>query len=137
MTVRALVLSVVLLLSLVLLLPTVRAYVTQAGELDAMRDDLAQARDDHDELESQLERWDDESYVEQEARERLNFVMPGDRPWRVLDPEVVVDDIDPVTGEEITDGPVRGYDDGTPWYEAIWTSVQVAGDQPVDGRTTP
>lgn len=131
-TVRTLVLSVVLLLSLVLLLPTVRAYVAQQGELNGMRDELAQAEEEHDELESQLGRWDDTRFVEQEARDRLNFVMPGDRPWRVLDPESVVDDIDPVTGEAVGDGPVRGFDEGTPWYDAIWTSVQVAGDQPVD-----
>jgi len=129
-TVRTLVLSVVVLLAVVLLLPTVRAYVNQTGELRELRNELAEAQVRHDDLEAELDRWDDQAYVEREARDRLNFVMPGERPWRVLDPEVVVDDIDPQTGEAITDGPVQGYETGTPWYEAIWTSVQVAGEQP-------
>ena len=128
-------LSVVVLLALVLLLPTVRAYVNQTGELRELRGELADAQTQHDELKAELDRWDDQAYVEREARDRLNFVMPGERPWRVLDPETVVDDIDPQTGEAITDGPVQGYETGTPWYEAIWTSVQVAGEQPVPSGT--
>ncbi len=130
-TVRTLVLSVVVLLAVVLLLPTLRAYVNQTGELRELRNDLAQAQTQHDDLQSELDRWDDQAYVEREARDRLNYVMPGERPWRVLDPDTVVDDIDPQTGRTITDGPVQGYEDGTPWYEAIWASVQVAGEQPV------
>ena len=129
-TVRTLVLSVVVLLAVVLLLPTLRAYVNQTGELRELRGDLEQAQAEHDELEAELARWDDPAYVVREARDRLNFVMPGERPWRVLDPETVVDDTDPQTGRTITDGPVRGYEAGTPWYEAIWASVQVAGGQP-------
>ncbi|UKJ65630.1 septum formation initiator family protein [Cellulosimicrobium cellulans] len=134
-TVRTLVLSVVVLLAVVLLLPTLRAYVNQTGELRELRNDLAQAENRRDDLQSELDRWDDQAYVEREARDRLNFVMPGERPWRVLDPETVVDDIDPQTGRTITDGPVQGYEDGTPWYEAIWASVQVAGEQPVSSGT--
>ncbi|WP_435736821.1 septum formation initiator family protein [Cellulosimicrobium sp. PMB13] len=129
MTVRALVLSVVGLLAVVLLLPTVRAYVTQTNELRALRSDLVDAQGQHDELEAELERWDDRAYVEREARDRLNYVMPGERPWRVLDPESVPDDLDPQTGQAITDGPVESRD-GTPWYQAMWESVQVAGEQP-------
>lgn len=124
---RTLVLSVVVLLAVVLLLPTVRAYVTQTSELRALRSELADVQAQHDELQAELERWDDRAYVEREARDRLNFVMPGERPWRVLDPETVVDDIDPQTGRTITDGPVQGYEDGAPWYQAMWESVQVAG----------
>jgi cell division protein FtsB len=134
-TVRTLVLSVVGLLALVLLLPTVRAYVNQTGELRELQRELAEAEATHDGLEAELDRWEDPAYVESEARDRLNFVMPGEQPWRVLDPETVVDDIDPQTGREITDGPVQGYDDGVPWYEAIWTSVQVAGEQPAPDGT--
>ncbi|MCB7137070.1 FtsB family cell division protein [Cellulosimicrobium marinum] len=132
-TVRTLVVSVVVLLAVVLLLPTVRAYVSQTNELRALRVELADAQAEHDGLESELERWEDRAFVEREARERLNFVMPGERAWRVLDPESVVDDIDPRTGQEITDGPVEGPGDGTPWYEAMWESVEVAGRQPVTG----
>jgi cell division protein FtsB len=135
-TVRTLVLSVVVLLALVLVLPTVRAYVNQTNELRALRTELSDAQVERDELEAELERWDDRAYVERQARDRLNFVMPGERPWRVLDPETVVDDVDPQTGRAISDGPVQGYESGTPWYQAMWESVQVAGRQPVERDTS-
>ncbi|OLT55357.1 hypothetical protein BJF88_06815 [Cellulosimicrobium sp. CUA-896] len=134
-TVRTLVLSVVVLLAVVLVLPTVRAYVNQTDELRALRTELADAQAERDGLEAELERWDDRAYVERQARDRLNFVMPGERPWRVLDPETVVDDVDPQTGRPISDGPVQGYADGTPWYQAMWESVQVAGRQPAGTGT--
>ncbi|WP_253182056.1 FtsB family cell division protein [Cellulosimicrobium cellulans] len=136
-TVRTLVLSVVVLLAAVLVLPTVRAYVNQTNELRALRTELSDAQSERDELQAELERWDDRAYVERQARDRLNFVMPGERPWRVLDPETVVDDVDPRTGQAISDGPVEGgADSGAPWYQAVWESVQVAGRQPVPEGTT-
>lgn len=135
-TVRTLVLSVVVLLALVLVLPTVRAYVNQADELQALRTDLSDAQAERADLEAELARWDDRAYVERQARDRLNFVMPGERPWRVLDPETVVDDVDPQTGRTISDGPVQGYEDGTPWYQAVWESVQVASRQSGSTGTT-
>lgn len=142
-TVRTLVLSVVVLLAVVLLLPTVRAYVNQTGELRALRSQLAETEAERGDLEVELSRWDDDNYVVQQARDRLNFVMPGDTPWRVIDPQTVTDDVDPVTGRSRPDGPVEAFETGTPWYEAIWDSVQIAGrgdgatPSPDDGAATP
>lgn len=128
-TVRTLVLSVVVLLAVVLLLPTLRAYVNQTGELRELRGQLAEAEANRRDLEVQLARWDDNSYVIQQARDRLNFIMPGDAPWRVIDPETVVDDTNPATGETLTDGPIHDFAPKTSWYESIWGSVQLAGER--------
>ncbi|MET4225063.1 FtsB family cell division protein [Oerskovia enterophila] len=130
-TVRALVMSVVVLLAVILLLPTVRAYVNQTGELRALRADVAEAQATRDELEVELGRWDDQAYVIAQARDRLSYVMPGERAWRVVDPDTVVDDLDPETGQVVTDGPVdvAGHA-GAPWYSSLWRSVQLAGEQP-------
>ncbi len=131
---RILVLSVVGLLAVVLLLPTVRAYVNQTGELRELRAELAQAEANRDALQIELDRWSDENYVVTRARDELSFVMPGEKAWRIIDPETVVDDIDPQTGRTITEGPVGvGPADDTPWYESIWRSVQIAGEH--DGST--
>lgn len=132
---RTLVLSVVVLLAVVLLLPTVRAYVNQTGDLRDLRGQLAQAQADRKDLEVELARWDDRNYVIQQARDHQNFIMPGDTPWRVLDPQTVVDDTNPSTGQSLTDGPIRDFDAGTPWYESIWDSVQLAGT--TVGASTP
>ncbi|MFI2103238.1 septum formation initiator family protein [Isoptericola sp. NPDC019693] len=128
LTVRLIVLSVVVLLAVVLLLPTVRAAVQQSHELDRLRTELAQNREERDRLEVELGRWEDRSYVEEQARSRLSFVMPADRVWRVVDPDAAGDeDVDPVTGEAVSSGPV-GTSTGpsVPWYQSVWESVQVA-----------
>ncbi|OCI32698.1 FtsB family cell division protein [Oerskovia enterophila] len=137
-TVRALVMSVVVLLAVILLLPTVRAYVNQTGELRALRADVAEAQATRDELEVELGRWDDQAYVIAQARDRLSYVMPGERAWRVVDPDTVVDDLDPETGQVVTDGPVdvAGHA-GAPWYTSLWRSVQLAGEQPEPATVDP
>ncbi|MFE5338997.1 septum formation initiator family protein [Isoptericola sp. NPDC056578] len=128
LTVRLIVLSVVVLLAVVLLLPTVRGAVSQAHELDRLRTELAQNRAERDRLEVELGRWEDRSYVEEQARSRLSFVMPADKVWRVVDPDAAGDDdVDPVTGEAVGSGPV-GTSTGpsVPWYQSVWESVRVA-----------
>lgn len=128
LTVRLLVLSVVVLLAVVLLLPTVRGAVQQAGDLDRLRAELAANQAERDRLTVELDRWDDRSYVEEQARSRLSYVMPSDRVWRVVDPDAVEpDDVDPVTGEAVDAGPVgTSSGPGVPWYQSVWESVQVA-----------
>lgn len=133
LTVRLIVLSVVVLLAVVLLLPTVRGAVTQAHELDRLRAELAENQAENDRLDVELGRWEDRSYVEEQARSRLSFVMPADKVWRVVDPDAAGDDdVDPVTGEAVGSGPV-GTSTGpsVPWYQSVWESVQVA-DGPAD-----
>jgi cell division protein FtsB len=128
LTVRLLVLSVVVLLAVVLLLPTVRGAVQQAGHLDDLRSELAAHQAEQERLAVELGRWEDRSYVEEQARSRLSFVMPSDRVWWVVDPDAVAEpDVDPVTGEAVGAGPVgtRTAPD-VPWYQSVWESWQVA-----------
>lgn len=125
LTVRAMVLSVVVLLAVVLLLPTVRAVVTQQAELRELRSELSEQEEQKAELETELARWDDRSYVIEQARSRLSFVMPGDKVWRTLD-------ADSVEQEEPEAGPVEpspgaSEDAATPWYTSVWDSVRIAG----------
>ncbi|MFD6177053.1 MULTISPECIES: FtsB family cell division protein [unclassified Isoptericola] len=128
LTVRLIVLSVVVLLAVVLLLPTVRGAVQQSHELDRLRTELAQNQAENDRLDVELGRWDDRSYVEEQARSRLSFVMPADKVWRVVDPGAAGDDdVDPVTGEAVGSGPVgTAGGSSVPWYQSVWESVQVA-----------
>jgi cell division protein FtsB len=123
LTVRLLVLAVVVLLSFVLLLPTVRGAVQQQAQLDRLRSELASSTAERDELRDELARWDDRSFVVQQARSRLNYVLPGDTAWRVTG-------ADEVEGAESADaaddGPATAVTPtGAPWYEAMWESVLV------------
>jgi cell division protein FtsL len=121
------VLSVVVLLAVVLLVPTVRGALQQSAEIDRLRAELAQHQAERDRLEVELARWEDRTYVVERARSRLQFVFPGDKVWRTLDADTVVEDMDPLTGRPVDAGPV-GTDPnaGVPWYQSVWESVQVA-----------
>jgi len=125
LTVRAMVLSVVVLLAVVLLLPTVRAVVTQQAELRELRSELSQQEDQKAELETELARWDDRSYVIEQARSRLRFVMPGDKVWRPLD----TDSVQPEQPEPgvVEPSPGASQDAASPWYTSVWDSLRIAG----------
>ena len=125
LTVRAMVLSVVVLLAVVLLLPTVRAVVTQQAELRELRSELSQQEDQKAELETELARWDDRSYVIEQARSRLRFVMPGDKVWRPLDTDSVQPE-EPEPGV-VEPSPGASEDAASPWYTSVWDSIQIAG----------
>ena len=139
LTVRSIVLFVVAMLAFVLLFPTVRAYFAQAAELQAMRQQVEDAKARNDELRYELGRWDDEAYVAAQARERLAYVYPGEVALRVLDPESVVENVNPDTGKGVTEGPVDVGFATTPWYATLWNSFEVAGTVEVadDGAPLP
>ena len=131
-SVRAMVLGVVGLVAFTLLFPSVRAYLGQQAELDALEQELVAAQGRQADLRSELDRWGDPAYVEAQARSRLSYVMPGETPYRVIDPEVVVESptVEGTTSLETGPAlPVGG--SGTPWYTTIWDSVEVAGELPV------
>ena len=127
LTVRAMVLSVVVLLAVVLLLPTVRAVVTQQAELRELRSELSQQQDQRAELENELARWDDRSYVIEQARSRFRFVMPGDKVWRPLDTDSVQEE-EPADGV-VEPSPGAAEDRDAPWYTSVWDSVRIAGGE--------
>ena len=132
-SVRALVLGVVVLVGFSMLFPTIRAYLGQRAELDALAADVVQAEQQEKDLQYELERWSDPPYVAAQARERLSFVMPGETSYRVIDPEVVVETpavqgatSGPVAGPALPLGGVE-----TPWYATVWSSVRIAGESEI------
>ncbi|MEZ0447927.1 FtsB family cell division protein [Cellulomonas sp. ICMP 17802] len=128
-TVRAMVFSCVLLLAFVLVYPTLHSYLQQRVEVDQLRGQVEAARQRNDDLQADLKRWDDPAYVAAQARERLSFVLPGEKAFRVVDPETVPDTA------PAADGPASVLDAGStlPWYATVWESVQVAGQTPATG----
>jgi cell division protein FtsB len=123
-TVRAMVMLIVLSIAFVLVFPTLRQYLDQKVQLDQLQAQVDAAERQNDDLQAELDRWADPAYVEAQARERLAFVMPGERALRVSDPEVVQDT---TTTEDPASGPAVAVDPSRPWYAQIWDSVQIAG----------
>ncbi len=132
LSVRALVLGVVVLAAFALLFPTVRAYLSQRAELDALRAQVAEAEEEERTLQHELDRWQDPAYVAAQARERLGYVLPGETAFRVIDPEVVVEESLEEDGGAPTTGPTVPLDGAVnPWYATVWDSVLAAGEAEV------
>jgi cell division protein FtsB len=117
---RVLVLASILAFLAVLLGSTVAAYVGQRRDITALRDKVAAQEQDVVALEAERERWRDPAYVEQQARQRLKFVKPGERSYTVLDAEPTATNADPVTAVIDPAAPTL------PWYEAVWQSTRTA-----------
>ncbi|HET7819936.1 MAG TPA: septum formation initiator family protein [Ornithinibacter sp.] len=114
----AVLLSIVAFL-MVLLGSTVAAYVGQQGDIAALQDKVAGQEHDVAALKAEQERWRDPAYVEQQARQRLKFVKPGERSYTVLDAEPSTGTTDPVPE-------LAAPDVALPWYETVWQSTRTA-----------
>ncbi len=110
----------------VLLGSTVAAWVNQRGDIAALRDKVAAQESDVTSLEAELERWRDPAYVEQQARQRLKFVKPGEKSYTVLDPDPSEGNADPLAG-------VATQGSGLAWYATVWESARTA-DAPAARR---
>jgi len=114
--------ALILLLALTLAGP-VRQYVAGRAELvrlAAEGRDLDQRAAD---LQRELERQGDPAYAERQARERLTYVLPGDRLVIVADGRTVDGDADAQPAAGTSEDPV-------PWYEGLLESVATADAQP-------
>lgn len=119
---RAVVLGSIMAFLAVLLASSVAAWVHQRTEIQALRDRVAAQEADVAALRAERERWNDPAYVEQQARQRLKFVRPGERSYTVLDPQpqgagAAGTLVGPGAGEA---APAR------PWYGTVWESVLTA-----------
>ena len=107
----------------VLVAPTLNLYIQQMEKVRTLDEQVAAAQERNEQLQRQIELWDDPEYVQQQARERLGYVMPGQQPYVVVDPETVV-------GEEAEEEyqESQGYTlPQGPWYLEMVDSITVAG----------
>ena len=124
LTWRTAVIVAVLALAFAVVWPSAQAAMDQQDMLDGLRADAATAQEEVDDLSAELDRWDDDAYIEAQARERLAYVFPGETAYRVVDPETVEDA--PVEDGVTADAPA--VTDADTWYDALWQSVERAGD---------
>jgi len=105
------------------LAPPIKNYFTQRAQISALE---AQLSSDYAALEAarkELTLWQDPNYIKSQARERLHFVMPGERQYIVTG------------GDETEDSNnnrisvVENLPEGQPWYTRMIASVTEAGKQ--------
>jgi cell division protein FtsB len=125
LTARTLIGAVIILLVAALLVPTLRGALDQIQQIAADRAHLEVSQAKSDQLDLELTRWEDPVFIEAQARSRIGYVRPGDTVWRPIGGEMLVEDVDPVTGVRVGEG-VVGSTAGQTWYEALLESFLVA-----------
>jgi cell division protein FtsB len=122
-----------LVLTIVVLAPSLRTLVDQQNQLAALRASVAEHQDAVTALEGDIARWDDPAYIEAQARDRLVYVYPGDYTYLVIDDgtTVTTDDGAPIS-EEIQTTKVD-------WVRSLLSSIVTAGttDQTAEQLESP
>ena len=127
---RIVTLAVVCLLAFVVVFTSLRAYLSQQAQYDAVVAKIKEASDTSTALEDELAQWKDDTYVRAQVRERLGYVMPGDTSYVVVGADTVKQ---PSAGGEATQD-----SQDVPWYQALRESSQAAGQSGsrTDGAST-
>ncbi|WP_168628106.1 MULTISPECIES: septum formation initiator family protein [unclassified Cryobacterium] len=76
---------VVLVLTVVVLAPSLKVFIEQRQQIAQLEEQVRQQEAGVEELADEKARWDDPSYIETQARERLNYVYPGEYSYLVID----------------------------------------------------
>ncbi|MEU7867883.1 septum formation initiator family protein [Dactylosporangium sp. NPDC049140] len=120
-TSRAVVLSLVLLVLLLAYAYPVRVYLAQQAEIEAMEQSQQRQTAKVAEMQARAKKWDDPEYVISQARQRLHMVLPGEKPYVVVDP-ANNQQTDPAERPGAPKPP-------RPWYGKLWSSVEAADKQ--------
>jgi cell division protein FtsB len=111
LTGRAALLALVLCSLIVALAYPIRQYVSQRAEVADLERQREQARARVEQLRDIKARWKDDAYAEQQIRQRLHYVMPGETGYIVIDPDAAKQSR---TNQGAAD---------RPWYANVWDGI--------------
>ncbi|MFE9096657.1 septum formation initiator family protein [Streptomyces sp. NPDC007264] len=114
LTGRAALLALVLCSLIVALAYPMRQYVSQRADIADLERQQEQARRRVEQLRDLKARWQDDAYAEQQIRQRLHYVMPGETGYVVIGPRPAEQ---PRTDRTTS---LR------PWYANIWYGVDTS-----------
>jgi len=103
------------------LAPPIKSYFVQRAQISALQ---SQLKSDHSALDTarkELTLWQDPNYIKSQARERLHFVMPGERQYIVTGSDG--NNSDTTTQTDV----VSNLPEGQPWFTRMIASITEAG----------
>lgn len=119
---RLLIFFIVLFAVAVTLAPPTQHYFAQRAQISALESDVESNRKKLAEARAELQRWQDPEYVKSQARERLHFVLPGERQYIILGLNTKIDDGTSTAAPINQDFPL-----GVPWYSRVISSITSVG----------
>lgn len=123
---RLAVLGVIIVVLAITVFPTVRSYLSQRGQISALQQQTAQQQRAVADAQRTTALWSDKAYIQQQARQRLKLVMPGEKSYIVLNGVPSTSATRPVAGVTGVSAAIRRTH---PWYGQMWSSIKSA-DQP-------
>ena len=117
---RALALATVLFIMALTIAPPIKHYFTQRAQISALKSQVESNNTALEQARKDLLLWRDPEYIKSQARERLHFVMPGERQYIVTGTKEDPTQID-------TTKVVALLPEGAPWYTRLIASVTESG----------
>ena len=118
---RLLALSAILFFLALTIAPPVKHYFTQRAQISALKAQLSADQTALQKARKELLLWQDPEYIKSQARERLHFVMPGERQYIVTEGETDA-------AQSGTTKIASSLADGQPWYSRLIASISETGN---------
>ncbi|MDN4644664.1 FtsB family cell division protein [Arthrobacter sp. PsM3] len=116
---RMLALFVVMIAITIMLAPTVKIFFEKRAEIAALQADISAKKSQQSDLRLQVSRWQDPNYVKQQARDRINMVMPGETGYWVFGSDLPAGASSGAAGAGSAQDPAE-----LPWVDSLWDSVR-------------
>ncbi len=124
-----------------------RNYYQQRTELANLRNTIAAQEQRKSDLEDELNRYNNEEYLKEQARVRLGVIEPGESAFRIMSPKITTGDPnspEPGTSESETEAGLAENQD-EPWFRTLWDSIAIPpedsptgdGDGPTEELRVP
>jgi cell division protein FtsB len=118
---RVLALSAIFFILALTIAPPVKHYFTQRAQISALKAELSADNTALQKAREELLLWQDPEYIKSQARERLHFVLPGERQYIVTDGENNPQ-------QNGTTKIASSLADGQPWYARLIASISETGN---------
>ncbi|AOT03783.1 FtsB family cell division protein [Arthrobacter sp. U41] len=116
---RMLALFVVMIAITIMLAPTVKIFFEKRAEIAALQADISAKQSQQNDLKRQVSRWQDPNYVKQQARDRINMVMPGETGYWVFGSDLPAGTSSGAAGAGSAQDPAE-----LPWVDSLWDSIR-------------
>ena len=117
---RVLALSAIFFILALTIAPPVKHYFTQRAQISALKAQLSADNSALQKAREELTLWQNPDYVKSQARERLHFVLPGERQYIVVEGK----------NDSTQNGTTKiasSLADGQPWYARLIASISETG----------
>ena len=99
--------------------PPAQRYFAQRAQINAVKAEVATNNQALADAAHQLELWKNPDYIKTQARERLHFILPGERQYIITDPTE--------TAPAPTTAVAKDLPSGVPWYNRLIASITEVG----------